>query len=92
MAGPAEPPGPAGSDPVTYGPESYGAPASYDPAGHGGPATICATPTCTGRRTTRRIPTARPSPYGADDPYDPADPYGSADLYGPAEPGQRDRP
>ena len=65
MAGPAGPPVPGGSDPVTYGPESYGAPTSYDPAGHGGRRLmIRATPTCTGRRTTRRTPTVRPSRTG----------------------------
>ena len=85
--GAAEPAGPAGADPVSYGPESYGAPASYDPAGNGGPD-----PYLYGPSYYPPDPYGAAEPYGADDPYDPADPYGSADLYGPAEPGQETGP
>jgi MinD-like ATPase involved in chromosome partitioning or flagellar assembly len=86
-AGPAEAPGTASPDPVTYGPESYGAPTSYDPAGDGGPD-----PYLYGPSYYPPDPYGAAEPYGADDPYDPADPYGSADLYGPAEPGQETGP
>jgi MinD-like ATPase involved in chromosome partitioning or flagellar assembly len=85
--GPAETPGQASPDPVTYGPESYGAPPSYDPAGNGGPD-----PYLYGPSYYPPDPYGAAEPYGADDPYDPADPYGSADLYGPAEPGQETGP
>ena len=93
MAGPAGPPVPGGSDPVTYGPESYGAPTSYDPAGHGGPATDdLRDPHLYGPSYYPPDPYGAAEPYGADDPYDPADPYGSTDLYGPAEPGPETSP
>ncbi|HEX6858293.1 MAG TPA: MinD/ParA family protein [Streptosporangiaceae bacterium] len=91
--GPAEPPGPAGPDPVTYGPESYGAPTSYAPAGDGGPATDdLRDPYLYGPSYYPPDPYGAAEPYEADDPYDPADPYGSTDLYGPAEPGHETGP
>jgi len=83
----AGPPGAAGADPVSYGPESYGAPASYAPAGDAGPD-----PYLYGPSYYPPDPYGAAEPYGADDPYDPADPYGSTDLYGPAEPGQETGP
>ncbi|HEX5294848.1 MAG TPA: AAA family ATPase [Streptosporangiaceae bacterium] len=99
MPGSAGPPGLAGADPVTYGPESYGAPTSYDPAGHGGPATDdLRDPYLYGPSYYPPDPYGAAEPYGADDPYDPADPYdladpyGSTDLYGPAEPGPQTSP
>ncbi len=93
IRGRGPPAGPASPDPVSYGPESYGAPGQLRSGRWRRRG---------GRRSARPLPVravvlppdpyGAAEPYGADDPYDPADPYGSADLYGQAEPGQEAGP